>query len=179
MFTNKGDSKMPTVECDCCGSLNYRWIWEEAFDKFGFNDGDGQVEAWQVESVLAEAGYEVTVDGWGMHNTVITSLKHDGVELIPHDDGQDHPFAFVADIAPHQFKAARAAGIRGNAGWGCCSGGMTARTTPKLIPRRERTTQNARAWHREDWRCRRRALQTSSTVWIDGSSPGISSAPVS
>ena len=91
---------MPTVECDCCGSPNYKWIWEEAFDKFSFNDGDGQVETWQVEAVLAEAGYEVTVDGWGMHNTVITSIKYDGVELIPHDDpkvtfGYDDPRTYL------------------------------------------------------------------------------------
>lgn len=65
---------MPSSECDCCGGT-YNWFWTEAFDKFGFNDGDGQVETWNVESVLTEAGYDVTVTGWGMHNTVITSIN--------------------------------------------------------------------------------------------------------
>lgn len=34
---------MPLIECDSCGGDLY-WRWEEAFDKFGFNDGDGQVK---------------------------------------------------------------------------------------------------------------------------------------
>ena len=33
--------------------------WSEAFDKFGFNDGDGQVETNQVCDVLEAAGYTV------------------------------------------------------------------------------------------------------------------------
>lgn len=86
---------MPITECDCCGG-DYRWSWTEAFEKFGFNDGDGQVETWQVEAVLAKAGYAVTVEDWGWHNTVIASIKHDGREQIPHDDpgvtfGYDDP----------------------------------------------------------------------------------------
>ena len=75
---------MPIDECDHCGS-DYRWSWTEAFDKFGFMDGDGQVETRQVEDVLTEAGYEVTVLDWGFHNTIITSIKRDGIEQIPHD----------------------------------------------------------------------------------------------
>lgn len=76
---------MPVTECDTCGGP-FRWSWTEAFEKFGFMDGDGQVETWQVEAVLSEAGYECTVEGWGMHNTVIVSIKKDGVEQIPQDD---------------------------------------------------------------------------------------------
>lgn len=92
---------MPVTECDTCdGELH--WLWEEAFDKFGFNDGDGQVETWQVESVLARAGYEVKVEGWGLHNTVITSIKKDGIEYIPHDDtnftfGYDSPREYLPE----------------------------------------------------------------------------------
>lgn len=93
---------MPKVQCDYCGSHDYFWSWEEAFDKFGFNDGDGQVETWQVEAVLAEAGYTVTVEGWGMHNTVIVSIQKDGRELIPHDGpqitfGYDDPRSYLPD----------------------------------------------------------------------------------
>jgi len=76
---------MTVTECDTCGGA-YTWYWEEAFDKFGFRDGDGQVETWQVEGVLTEAGYTVRVEEWGWHNTVIASIVKDGKELIPHDD---------------------------------------------------------------------------------------------
>lgn len=86
---------MPICTCDTCGG-EYCWRWEEAFEKFGFGDGDSQVETYQVESVLSEAGYEVEVEQWGFHNTVIHSIKRRGKELIPHDDpavqfGYDDP----------------------------------------------------------------------------------------
>lgn len=86
---------MVSTECDCCGGTLH-WDWTEAFAKFGFNDGDGQVETWQVETVLAEAGYQVQVEGWGMHNTVITSIKRNDIELIPYGNpkytfGYDNP----------------------------------------------------------------------------------------
>lgn len=92
---------MPVCECDTCGS-EYHWRWEEAFDKFGFNDGNGQVETWQVEVVLTQAGYTTTVEGWGIHNTVITSIKKNGKELIPYDNpayrfGYDDPRIFFSE----------------------------------------------------------------------------------
>lgn len=83
---------MVKTTCDTCGG-EYHWNWTEAFDKFGFNDGDGQVETWQVESVLSEAGYTVKVDGWGLHNTVIISIKKEGVEQIPYDNS-DYQFGY-------------------------------------------------------------------------------------
>lgn len=90
---------MPIAHCDHCGS-ELSWSWTEAFEKFGFNDGDGIVETWQVEAILAKAGYAVTVDGWGLHNTVITSIKQNNVELIPHDVpgivfGYDDPRSYL------------------------------------------------------------------------------------
>jgi len=59
----------------------------------------GQVDTWQVEAVLAEAGYTVTIEEWGCHNTVITSIKINGVELVPYDNpnytfGYDDPRAY-------------------------------------------------------------------------------------
>lgn len=77
---------MPVCECINCGRNTFRWQWEEAFDKFGFNDGDGQNETAQVEDVLTDAGYEVRTGAWGLHNEVIISIKKDGQELIPFDD---------------------------------------------------------------------------------------------
>ncbi len=58
---------MPVSECDYYGGTLH-WDWIEAFEKFGFGDGDGQVETWQVETALVEAGYEVRVEQWGWHN---------------------------------------------------------------------------------------------------------------
>lgn len=74
----------------------YGWRWEEAFDKFGFNDGDGQVETWQVEAVLRKAGYVVEVNQLSLHNTIISSVKEQTEELLPKEDsdfcvGYDDP----------------------------------------------------------------------------------------
>lgn len=87
--------------CDSCGGTLH-WDWTEAFCKFGFNDGDGQVETSEVTCVLEDAGYEVTENCWGLHNTVITSIKKDGVEQIPHDSpeytfGYDDPRDYFPD----------------------------------------------------------------------------------
>jgi hypothetical protein len=45
------------------------------------------------DDVLTEAGYTVTVEEWGCHNTVITSIRKDDAELIPHDD-PDYQFGY-------------------------------------------------------------------------------------
>ncbi len=88
---------MPFSDCDYCGGT-FAWSWTEAFEKFGFMDGDGNVETWTVEMVLSEAGYEVKVEEWGMHNTVITSIMKNGVEQIPYDN-PDYTFGYDD---PHQ-----------------------------------------------------------------------------
>ena len=102
---------MPISECDNCGGC-YHWNWEEAFDKFGFNDGDGQVETWAVASILEEAGYTTEVNDWSMHNTVIVSIKKGTLELVPHDDpafsfGYDNPRKYlpriVVDLLDHKL----------------------------------------------------------------------------
>lgn len=79
------------LQCDEQDS-NDPWSWEEAFDKFGFYDGDGDVHTDEVAGVLEDAGYLTQVHTWGMHNLVIYSLTApDGTELIP---GKDSNFAF-------------------------------------------------------------------------------------
>lgn len=87
--------------CERCGGTLY-WDWTEAFAKFGFGDGDGQVETWQVEDALTEAGYAVAVEEWGLHNILITSIKKGDVELIPYDNpsyqfGYDDPRPFFPE----------------------------------------------------------------------------------
>lgn len=92
---------MVSTTCLSCGGTLH-WDWTESFAKFGFNDGDGQIETWQVEDVLIASGYEVMVDQWGCHNTLITSIKKDGEELIPFANpryrfGYDDPRHFFPD----------------------------------------------------------------------------------
>ena len=73
---------MPFTTCANCGG-SYAWQWEDAFDKFGFGDGGGQVMTGDVAQVLREAGYIVEPHPWGAHNIVIGSIKRNGRELIP------------------------------------------------------------------------------------------------
>lgn len=73
---------MPRTQCITCHN-DYDWSWTEAFDKFGFGDGDGQVMTATVADVLEHAGYDVDYEPWGLHNEVITSIKLHDVEQIP------------------------------------------------------------------------------------------------
>lgn len=77
----------------CCSEMH--WNWEEAFDKFGFADGDGLVMTEHVAEALRKASYTVKVEPWGLHNVVITSIKSGKQqrELIPNsvDFGCDDP----------------------------------------------------------------------------------------
>ncbi len=84
---------MPVTTCTNCTHCHY-WQWEEAFDKFGFNDGDGQIETGTVVAALEPAGYIVEDYSWGSHNVIIVSIKsRDGREHIPEtaEVGYDDP----------------------------------------------------------------------------------------
>ena len=87
---------MAISKCENCGG-DYHWFWEEAFDKFGFGDGDGQIETWRVRSVLEQAGYTVQEADWGLHNTIIISIEKDREEQIPADAnvGYDDPRKYL------------------------------------------------------------------------------------
>lgn len=90
---------MSCAICERCGGTVY-WSWEEAFDKFGFNDGDGNVMTEVVADVLRDAGYKVRVMGWGLHNEVIESISKDGVEYIRENEislGYDDPRGYLPD----------------------------------------------------------------------------------
>lgn len=89
--------------CYACGN-DYYWNWEEAFDKFGFMDGDGNVNTVEVEQVLKDAGYEISSTQWGLHNLIITSIRMHGKELMPEDSdeyciGYDDP----RDYLPYEI----------------------------------------------------------------------------
>jgi len=69
------------------------WSWDEAFDKFGFGDGDGLIMTGVVANALRRAGFVVIAEPWGCHNVTITSISRNGTELIPEDTkpGYDDP----------------------------------------------------------------------------------------
>jgi hypothetical protein len=89
---------MSTVTCPTCGVCQ-SWSWTEAFDKFGFNDGDGIVLTHKVVDVLRDAGCVVHAEPLGCHNVVITGLRRDGVSCIPESArlGYDDPRDYLPD----------------------------------------------------------------------------------
>jgi hypothetical protein len=87
---------MSTHICNTCGSTVHI-AWEEAFDKFGFGDGDGLVMTDHVAEALRAHGYEVTAEPWGFHNIVIMSIKRGKCQLIPAkaNVGYDDPRTYL------------------------------------------------------------------------------------
>jgi hypothetical protein len=89
---------MSITHCpSCCQEV--RWSWTEAFDKFGFEDGDGLVMTEHVAGTLTIAGYTVETSIWSIHNVIITSIKRDDIELIPEKAnlGYDDPLEYLPD----------------------------------------------------------------------------------
>ena len=93
----------PTCSTDCS------WHWEEAFDKFGFNDGDGLVMTEVVANSLRKRGYIVETHTWGWHNTIINRISRDGISVIPETAriGYDKPRTYqledIIDILDADF----------------------------------------------------------------------------
>lgn len=84
---------MTDTPCPTCQQL-VSWSWEDAFNKFGFDDGGLLEFSHHVAEALREHGYTVKLEPWGIHNAVITSVKSPNrKELIPAD------FDFVDDDA--------------------------------------------------------------------------------
>lgn len=83
---------------------DHAWSWTEAFDKFGFNDGDGRVMTDAVIEALEKIGCTVTAQRLGLHNRVITSIKTaDGDEAMSLDNpnvriGYDCPRNYLPSV---------------------------------------------------------------------------------
>jgi hypothetical protein len=102
---------MSTVRtiCPTCGHA-HRWSCESAFDKFGFEDGDGLVMTEKVADALRKHGYKVETMHWGFHNTIITDVSRDNQPLIPRQTviGYDDPRKYlpkeVIDLLDGEFR---------------------------------------------------------------------------
>lgn len=98
--------------CPSCG-MKHEWSWEEAFDKFGFGDGDGLVMTEVVADALRAAAYEVKVQPWGIHNVVITAISRNGTALVPesvnvgYDDPRDYLPSDIVSFLDHEFSEDR------------------------------------------------------------------------
>lgn len=51
------------------------WRWQDAFSKFGFEDGDGWNGTYLVSDFIESLGYEVECDSWGIHNYLIADIR--------------------------------------------------------------------------------------------------------
>lgn len=92
---------MSTVRsiCPTCGHTHH-WSWEEAFDKFGFGDGDGLVMTETVAEALRRHGYTVEAKLAGLHNAIIIDIiSRDGDSCIPDDvsRGYDDPREYLPE----------------------------------------------------------------------------------
>lgn len=58
------------------------WQWEEAFDKFGFGDGDRWNGTHEVVGEIESLGYECETEHWGCHNYMIFDIKKDGKSIL-------------------------------------------------------------------------------------------------
>jgi hypothetical protein len=98
---------MMSTTCEHCGAT-HEWRWQEAFEKFGFDDGGGLVMTDTVVTALETAGYTVTAKPWGIHNIIITSIKRKGRELIPAkaNVGYDDPRKYLPKAAIKMLDAA-------------------------------------------------------------------------
>lgn len=89
---------MANTPCNICGG-SYYWEWEDAFNKFGFGDGDFMIQTDTVALALENAGYETSTGAWMLHNTVINSIRENGTELIPEsaEVGYDDPRKYLPE----------------------------------------------------------------------------------
>ncbi len=75
------------------------WEWEEAFCKFGFEDGDGLNFTHLVVDFIDNLGYEAYADHWGLHNYMIVKiLDKDGNDIMKQSEiaiGYDDPHDYL------------------------------------------------------------------------------------
>jgi len=75
------------------------WYWEEAFSKFGFNDGDGWNGTHLVSKFIETLGYETSCGGWGLHNYLIMDILKDGKSILFMKDANGSLDAWLPHLA--------------------------------------------------------------------------------
>ena len=85
------------MKCKHCGNCYH---WKDAFSKFGYNDGDGQIQTFRVGHALQKAGYRVSYFWWRPHNIIIFSIKKNSIEFMPkkyssHSIGYSDPIEYL------------------------------------------------------------------------------------
>lgn len=87
------------------------WEWEEAFDKFGFGDGDGWNGTDIVGDFIESLGYGVVCDQWGIHNYMIMDLTvwcgPILISIIPEhvNIGYDNPHKYLSGNLVRELEA--------------------------------------------------------------------------
>ena len=79
-------------------TMTFELTWEEAFDKFGYGDGDGPNGTSAVQDALEEIGYIPEAYTWGMHNYMIHDIfDQKGNSIIPKGTsvGYDDPREYL------------------------------------------------------------------------------------
>ncbi|MCF6252890.1 MAG: hypothetical protein L3J75_16715 [Methylococcaceae bacterium] len=71
---------MKNLKCNTCGNSYH---WREAFAKFGFDDGDRNLQTPRIVQALDNARYHVKYSRQSPHNTLIYSIEKDSVEFMP------------------------------------------------------------------------------------------------
>ena len=66
------------------------WDWTEAFQKYGFGDGEDTVHTQEVVEFLESLGYQCEPVG-GMHNYFMYNLERGDTEWHPPDDFDHNP----------------------------------------------------------------------------------------
>lgn len=95
-----------TIKASCFFSAITGFTWEDAFSKFGFNDGEESYYTSIVGDVLTNGGYTILIEPWSIHNTVITSIQcAEGNELIPYDKGIEFGYDDPRDYLPKEIVA--------------------------------------------------------------------------
>jgi len=100
---------MHHLQCRHCGN---KYHWREAFSKFGFDDGDGDIKTPHIAEALEFASYYVKYSKWFMHNELIYSIKKNGIEYMPvetheyrigYDDPLDYLPADILNLLEEEF----------------------------------------------------------------------------
>jgi hypothetical protein len=101
---------MSRTTCPTCRQT-YNWQWDEAFYKFGFDDGDALIMTEAVADVLRKAGFTVETQAWGIHNVIITRIERDGTSqilegaLLGRDDPRSYLPTDILDLLDRKFPA--------------------------------------------------------------------------